>query len=332
MPRQSGAVRIAVPTAHRQAITYHGLTVDVPTAWKINDYACGPKSDTVLLPGPRDACGPPPQTVTTVEFVGWPSDGLLPAQLTSSAGRLDGTPATLTSGWRANSGFSDQPGPRLWVRAITVPAVRAMVVVTSPDRATADQIADTARLVDVDSAGCDVVAADTLALPPANSGPVPAGAASAVIPGQPSVMSICRYDNGLLEHGFTLPAADAGGSNAATIEELQAMLARAPVGTYRIPPDTYSGDICRDPALPVGEVGQEWDDGEGYRLAARYLDGTSLTAIARINLCGDLGVSNGWHTVQPTAELAAWLARLDGSGGYVGPLPGETESTVAPTS
>jgi len=56
-----------------------------------------------------------------------------------------------------------------------------------------------------------------------------------------------------------------------------------------------------------------------------------VTAIARINLCGDLGVTNGWHTVQPTTELGTWMVRL-GSGGFAGPLPGETESTAAPTS
>lgn len=311
------APRIAEPGAGKRAVTFHGLTVDVPEDWPTNDYQCGPRSDTVLLPGPIDGCGPPPQTVTTVQFQAIANSSSSPTPgLQMKRSTLDGTIAEFGSGViKQQDSQGSTPAPPLSVESVAVPELDALVIVKGPDADTVSRLAESIRVTDVDAAGCVTLAEDTFRLP-ASVAAVRPGADRAVIPGAPSALSICRYVEGRLEQSAVLTGAD--------ITDLQKKLAAAPEGTWEVPTENYLPEICRDLDTPDGQ--NEFDysaDGEGYRIVARYPSGPEITAIARLSVCGELGVSNGSHTVQPSSAVVDTIIDTAGnSSGLIGPMPG----------
>lgn len=321
-PINSGA-----PAPATRPVTYQGVTVDVPADWPVNqvprcnfgELAAG----SVLIPPVAFACvgGAPAQTTTTVSF-GWStrmpdSDPLEPITWTSTgATMIGGLPAVTAVGTRPNKPEEQdrKPGPTLAVRGLYVPDRKTAIVVSTLDPAVAEQILATARITDIDANGCPYRDEDTLALPTKPRSEV-TGMDKAILPGTPESISVCKYAEGWLQAGETLDSQERA--------ELQKLLGAAPIGTFRLDTKTYSPDMCRNPKAPIGTVRQLGSgDAEGFVLTATYPDGSRVTALARIAWCGDLGVSNGAHTVQPTIQIATFLTQFAHGGSFSGLLPG----------
>jgi hypothetical protein len=300
----------AVPPGYRQ-VTFHGLAIGVPTSWPVNATHCGqPVRDTVILPGAVPACGVARvPSATSVEFVDDQQVNLASTltQASSSGFALAGERATRLTGRLG----------RLFVIAVAVRVLSAQVIVTSPRLDLARSLAATLTITDSDSNGCPSRATNTSVLPK-GSKPSRSGAADALIPPTPNRLTVCRYVAALLEQSGSLDARH----RVAFIAALNGL----PRGLSRANTDTYLPELCRRPSTDPGTLtGPSATDGEAYVVTATYDTGPNVTVIARLNLCGDLGASNGTRTGQRTDALVNQLVgaagNSEGWSGAIHPAP-----------
>ena len=277
-------------------IVFHGLAVTVPSGWRLNATRCGiPVRDTVVLPGPVPACGlvRPPE-VSSVQFSASDLGGLagtLTGPVTRT-GTLAGQDATWLTG--TDRGFH--------VAAVTVPALHAQVVVSSPDAATVQRIAASVTIVATDDNGC-AARSDATDVLPTGHAPSRAGADSEIVPDGATTLTICRYVAGYLEQSVRLTHAQA--------KSLVAGVNGLPRGVSRANPKEFLPSLCRK----VGATSYPADtsDTEGYLIEASYPSGPPVDIVVRLALCGDLGASNGTVTGQLTPAFAAQVSGLAGN-------------------
>lgn len=246
----------------QRAVSWHGVQVFVPAAWKLEDLYCHePQSDTVVRPGGRDDCLMPyVPGLTVVEFRGG-TEAVPDARSVEVSGH---------AGSRGTVPLTEEEG----VRAVLVlPDLDVTVSVRSPDEAAAQAILDTAAAVDVDALGCATRLPDTSPSPPDQP-----GAADHVLPGEPVRVVLCEYGDLRLERSGILPPDE--------VRAFQAALDAAPVGTSPSRSGTsVSPDLCPeyDRAPMVAQ--------------AEYADSSRLQVFTRLNSCTGPDPDNGARQV-----------------------------------
>lgn len=178
-------------------------------------------------------------------------------------------------------------------------------MITSKHLDLARSLAATLTITDTDSSGCPTRATNTSVLPKGGK-PSRAGAADALIPPTRNRITVCRYVATLLEQSSSLDARH----RVAFIAALNGL----PRGLSRANTDTCLPELCRRPSTDPGSSnGPTATDGEAYVITATYDMGPTVTVIARLNLCGDLGASNGTRTGQRTDDLVDQLIGAAGN-------------------
>lgn len=308
---QTGATSIGGVTSTATArpgfktVTFHGLSITVPSSWLINGgEPCKLNREIVRLPGARLACGyADTPSIAFVEF----KEGSEPLGLTGpikvTKTKISGIAATRSDGrWAARAAF-EYAVPKLWASVLIVPA----------QGQTGADLAGSLQVNAVDSHGCPSVASDVAELP-RNKPPARDGAADTLVPGRPDVLRVCRYFAGRLEQGDTLTGPQAAG--------LTTVLAQLPAGLSRAVAGTFWAPMCNTPAEGPNTVdGKDFSDAEAYRIEADYPTGKPVIVIARLELCGDLGASNGSRTGQRTDALARALMEIGGQSGISAVTP-----------
>jgi hypothetical protein len=263
-----------------QVITYHGLSITVPTSWLVSiGMACpAPSRNLIVLPGTGPACLP--TEIAIVEF-----GGLQPmTNITSSRQvSIDGVPAVRLEG--------DLGRPAV---AYVVASLKASVLIYPTASQPADDLAAGLRVNAVDVHGCRSRISNAIEFPPA---PTKSGAVDTLIPGQPESMRSCRYEDGWLEQGGTLSGAVLR-SFVTTVNGLPPGLSRAgQFGLIQCP----GGPSVANGEPPPGP-------GDLYRFEFHYPDGPSVLVTARVGWCGVLGISNGSRSGQLTDALLRLLS------------------------
>lgn|GEM_PF-5396203 len=155
-----------------------GVQIEVPAHWAVNDYGCQMSAAASVVRGQGAArlCRTEEPSRKQVAIF---DDHAPPAEvrLAERQVTVDGVPGT-----RAGGRWPDgREAGWVWL-----PSRRVSVVVRTLDRATAEHILDSIRLVDVDYAGCPS------RQPPIPSAP-PGGRAGTLLPDRPAEISICYY-------------------------------------------------------------------------------------------------------------------------------------------
>lgn len=256
----------AVP-AGKQAVSWHGVQLFVPAEWTLDDAICGtPQRDTVLRPGPVDLCRMPSVLgLTVVQF-----SPLTGTEFSTAPATAAKTPVDL-AGTAARRGSRTNIGERYAV--LVVPNLQVVVTVSAPTLAEADELLDTAGIVDVDANGCrsrlDSSRAQDL------SGRE--DAAQQLLPGAPTDVSVCRYEELRLEESRRL--------EPSTIAATQRALDALPTGrSGRRPPEEIAEAYCRS------------IDDNVTTLDASYAEGPDLTVFLRDQACTDRSPTNGTVT------------------------------------
>ena len=268
-----------------QAVSFHGLEILVPAAWESNESTCGtPRRDTFILGdgGGTPTCGAPHRPGLTVARLSRVHDRDPWIAIATSPAQIGGVSA-LTGTGTIDSALE----PRI---VMVVPDLGVVLSVTLGDRALAEQIIESARVVDTDSNGC---AANVGRLAPSGNAVPDTG----LVPPDPSGVTVCRYvDGGLVRSVALHPAV--GTALAETLNALQ------PAG--REPLD----DSCaRD------------NPGRGFIVHFRYPDAPDADVAAFIDECRllvDNGVRGG------RVDFAVTQA-LTHAAGYDGGLPNWSE-------
>jgi len=310
-PSTSPTQAARIPDGY-QAVTYRGLTVDVPATWPINAAACGtPLRDTVLMVGGGGAAQCAlvrPAGVSWVQFVAagqLTGPGLINTDEQATTVMIDGLRAVRTTGEAAYPGARD---PILHVIAISVPELIASIMIMSPSALLADSIAATvtANAQDPDDNGCLLASTAASALPTGQPQSRP-GAADQLIPGAPTDIAVCRYYRSLIAQSVRLDPSQ----RATFIATLNAL----PEGLSRTPTANYMPGGCRPAnAEPGSFTLTDGPDSDAYLVHVRYVSGPDVTVVARLGLCGDLGASNGSRTGQRTWDLVELLSSVAGAG------------------
>jgi hypothetical protein len=287
----------SAPPGYR-AVTFHGLTINVPSAWPLTATSCRqPTQDTVILPVATVALcgGGSNEKLTTVTFSEGSDPGgpELEAQMTS-------TTTTTISGTRAKKMLGTTRQGSVVIR-FEVPAVDASVTIASPARSGAEQLAASLRIVQRDSNGCLAKATDVSVIPTGRA-PARPGAATSIVPDDPIHMTVCRYEAAQIEQSSSLDSAQRA--------RLRSVLNALPPGLDDM---GGSGPECRRSATDAGSTtGADAGDSEAYRIQADYAAGPPVVVIVRLGQCHNIGASNGTATGKPTSELPDELQSLAG--------------------
>lgn len=158
-----GPVRTAPPG--QQFISSRGLEIAVPANWLINNTGCGQSAEATAVRGRvsgADCFSPEPAT-QDIAVIGAQDLTWLPIQLTSQYVGSDGFPSpaipsiglasTLVSGHRAERGIATLPDGRT-VGFLRFTDVDVALAVRATTPAVVDEILGSARIVDIDFAGC----------------------------------------------------------------------------------------------------------------------------------------------------------------------------------
>jgi hypothetical protein len=300
-PSPSVSLPAPVP-AGQQRITYHGLAVDVPSSWRLNDARCGtPIHDTVMLPGLVASCAiNRPPKIVSVQFAGpnalW-TDGL--TSKTTRTVAIDGISTTIVEG----------QDTALHQAVVTVPSRSAVALLSAPQESQVIQLIASLSIVDVDANGCLSKASEVLDLSTARPS-ARAGIGRALIPGAPAQVSICRYEAGWIEQSATLT----GARRDAFVQALNA----APPGYSIAAKNSYLPSTCRTTATSPGSLtGRDAMDSEAFLVTAHYPSGPDLVVIARLGFCGRLGESNGTRQAQVTRLVQDQIGGTAGSSGRI---------------
>lgn len=262
--------------------TFHGLTVSVPESWPLNEMRCGtPVADTVILPGVIQGClhpGPPHVSFVSFRIAGEITDA------TTTDTTIDGHQAIITSGTSTTPPTVIAEGDH--VTRIDVPSLHTHVTIQSPDRATVDRIAGTARIVDQDANGCASLRNDLGSLPTGRP-PVREGADSTLVPGSPTRVAFCRYGHD--EASQTSTGIEQSVSVAGRdLVDVVAKVNTLPAGLSA----PVSEGTCIEAVPP-----------SGYTIVAWYADGPPVTVWVRLTDCELVGATNGSHNGQRTRSL-----------------------------
>jgi hypothetical protein len=278
----------------RNLITVHGLTISVPDSWpQMIGHPCIIRTDLVMLPASSTLdCVPGRlKNVSTVTFFE-PQLGTSLVAGPSTAIRIDGIAATRTS-------FSDIVAKYV---VIEVPSLRVSVQIGTPTAAEAEQLVATLQIASADVHGCPSVTPseyDLTALHRADR----ADADRLLLPAGASTMTLCRYQDGWLEQGATVPPSQLA-SFTASMNALPAGLSRASDDQEKACHSTTNDSKNLN--------GQSAQDSAGYLVRAGYRSGPAVTVVVRLGRCGDLGASNGTRTAQRTSELITLVTTLVG--------------------
>lgn len=284
------------PTPAYKPYTFDGLTVSVPSSWAFNRAECStPTRDTVLIPSIRPAClGPPGEHVGIAAF----NANSRITRPTRSTLTIDGHRVEKVTGISAGAeGYRLASGDPI-VR-LTVPDWQVSVTIQAPDQQIVDRIAGSARLLDTDANGCLSHRLDLVTLPTARA-PAREGADTALIPGEPTHIAVCRYEDGGVVQSSSIPEED---SNEFT-ERINGL----PPGLSEESPVSHVESVC----------GDERNDPHGYTIVATYAEGPPVTVWARLGTCDLLGATNGTRTGQRTQTLVDLV--LEHAGGTYWPM------------
>jgi hypothetical protein len=281
-----------------QAVTFHGLAINVPSSWPMNATRCGQATeDTVVYPGVVPLCFGGINEKLTIAV--W-SDGSTPGGPELDA-QGTATTSTAISGTPAKKITARTRQGRFVIR-FEVPAVDASVTVASPDRSTAERLVASVRIVQRDRNGCPAKATDVSTIPTGQP-PARAGAATSLLPNDPVRVAVCRYLAALIEQSSSLDSAHQAG--------LRSALNALPPGLLHF---QDSGPECRRRITDPGStMGSDAGDSEAYRIQADYSTGPSVVIIVRLGVCRQLGASNGTVTGKPTTQLMDDLAAIVGT-------------------
>jgi hypothetical protein len=310
-PSIGGVTSTATARPGFQTVTFHGLSITVPSSWTVpNSWLthggedCSLSREYVGLPGARLQCGSTDTpSIAFVEFIEGDDPLGLTGPIKITKTRISGIAATRTDGlWAARAAFG-----------YTVPTLRASVLIVPAQGQTGADLAGSLQVNAFDSHGCPAAVADVAELP-RNKPPAREGAADTLIPGRPTVLRVCRYVLGRIEQGTALTGPQATG--------LVTVLAHLPPGLNRADPDTFSPELCHTSAGDVNTIAGNdvASDGEAYRIQADYPVGKPVVVVVRLGLCGDLGASNGSRTGQRTDALVKAVTDLVRNTGGISPL------------
>lgn len=269
--------RPAAPVETKR-ITYRHLAITIPSSWIVDNQRCGtPLGNTILLPGPVFLCYiPRPPGISWAKFV--PADA--PDEFKAAHRR-----ALSVGGHRAYELTGTYE--KLQAIFVRVPDASAGILIISPHGDLAAQLAQTLRFVDVDAHGCPAESRyePLSALPP----PEMPGARTTLVPGTPTEIVVCGYQQNLLFQGGEISA---GGLGAA-------------VTTLNGLPHGLSRDAHPEPACGSNPPDQldEPDFAEWFAVLVHYADAPDLLLHARVGMCGNLGITNGAATGQSTPAL-----------------------------
>jgi hypothetical protein len=291
--------RATDPTAGWRTISFHGVDVRIPRAWRIGAIECGtPMEDTAVLDvSSVDLClKRGPEQPVTVVWVARLGEGLRREAevLATQSTMLDGTLVRRGSGPLPNGGTD--------AAVLLVPARDVAITVESPDSALATQILDTVRIRDADRNGCPARSAPRAAPPP----PSVEAAGATLVPGAPISVLECRYADGWLEG--SAPARTGAG-----LEGLVSLLNALPEGAVEAPPGF-------DGSCPPSQQGCTQSAPRTFVLTFSYGDGSQLPVDVRIAGPGDIQATNGLRSHRPSAELVFQLVeRLGYDWGFPDP-------------
>jgi hypothetical protein len=257
--------------ARTQSVAFHGVEIDVPASWSINEERCGtPTADTVLRDvGVVLAClHPRPDGISTVEM------------RTGSPRWHDDRPVTVRTD--AGNGTLQIQGGQIYV-----PEVRVLLLVQVPDSELRQEITDSIRVLEVDSNGCRMHGG--------RLEPPPGIPEDAVQPEGPFLIratvrsvAVCKYAGRWLSASTTL--------TGEPLEQLRTVVDGLPDGFVRADPKYYLPSVCDEP-----------DESTRFVLHVLDADGSGRTLWARIGVCGELGITDGRNPHALTRELAAAL-------------------------
>ncbi len=267
------------------------MTLFTPADWR-GPVRCGvPQGNVVYAYDdaqfPCAATGVPPERppgITSVTFRYLPSNkGNGPVSVLTVDGRT--VQRTDVIGNPTENGVLTKYATKL-----TVPSLRAGAFIESDDRLLIDKIVSTMRLQAYDASGCAQLRPDlaNLADPggtlPVGRNPVRAGADEMLIPGDPTSITVCRYQNSRseLQGDWTLD------------ESARATLIRA---VNALPEGLSVWDLSAGRPIDCMDSVGIWT------IKATYPDGPPVEVIVRFTYCGDLGASNGTRTGQLTQSL-----------------------------
>jgi hypothetical protein len=288
-----------------QVITYHGLSITVPASWLVTvGEPCQPDRSIVELPSwgsnmcTRDA----DPDVTIVELLGQAGPPASMEVTSTSHTTISGLPAIRTDGIRNGGEF---PGRSAF--SYSIPALQVVVQIMPASDQIARELDASLRVDAVDAHGCRSRVTEIATLP---SHPVShrSGLTEALLPGQPTSVSVCRYTSGWLEQRYTSSWLEQGAFlSGAAAQQLTATLDRLPTGLSRSNTPTLIQCAGHDDASPEG------DYHDAFQFEARYPEGPPVVLIARLGWCGDLGISNGARTGQRTEDLVTALTGIFGA-------------------
>jgi hypothetical protein len=268
------------PAPTDQVIGYHGVLVTVPAAWRINDQTCGtPQHDTVLRDvGAVASClVPRPDGVSSLELFGF---------LTGSGSLL--SELQVTDSFTNASGVRLERGtvPNYSGIAISVPAADVLMLIEGTSSEQTKEIIDSIQLADIDPYGC---AMHETQLEPTSSYEPSAAMYDALIPGSPSAIAICHYVDNWLASSATLT-----GDRLSSFVRLVNGL---PQGFVHAPTDSYLPSSCS----------KSDERGNGYVLWVQGIVDTPIPLWAHVQVCGNLGITNGALARQLTPDFARVL-------------------------
>jgi len=270
-----------------QVVTFHGLSITVPASWQVHaGRYCQLTRSVIELPTAftYTCLRPTYPNLTIVDFY----DGIQPSSGNVTHTTISGLPATRVQN---NTG-------RLSI-GYTVPSLSVSVVIWPAAGQTGEDLAASLTVDAIDSHGCPARITDGDTFPPRPTAGR-SGTANALIPGQPSSMTACRYVQGWLNQGATV--------SGAALRSFEAIVNGLPPGLSRAAGQSYN--CARPPGAPPAEA-------DVYRFQLRYPSGPPVSLSARASYCGKSGVADGSRTGQLTRPLGILLSDTVGTLGTI---------------
>ncbi len=256
----------AVPSEWRVESS-NGIEISVPADWATNDFGCpmSDRSSVVWNGGSPALCYQEEPRTKEVAIIRTPQS-LVKRGIPGRDVSLGGVPATRGDGRLDDGRYAG------W---IAVPSRQVAVEVRTRTEATTRMILDSARLVDIDHAGCPAIRPE----PSATSDP----AEGTEIPRDATAISICAYPGG---YRRLETSAEVTGQDAARIAA--ALLAARPGG---------------NPDVPANKCAEEHPVAPDVVLLVRAAGSPVTTVWVTYSTCTKRGIVYGTHHAQVTLTL-----------------------------